>query len=124
MMIDSEYLPKSPNTYLDINHVLLTGDPWLLAVTLGSINLVTQSISEMLVPFTFLPQAASPTEDKDQSHIQVSSELLWNLVMLSWQPPCKSNGFCQPFQEIQDLEVKKEKQIFVSTSGAKDSLWS
>lgn len=41
-MINSAYMPKTPNTHSNINQLLHTGDFWLLAVTLGYTNLVTQ----------------------------------------------------------------------------------
>ena len=43
MITNPEYMPKPPNTHSDINWVLHTEDPWLLAITLDSTNLVTQS---------------------------------------------------------------------------------
>jgi len=80
-------MPKSPNTHSDINSVLHTEEPWLLAITLDSTNLVTQreclfegQMVAVLVPFPLLSQAASPTADRDQSHICGSSPLLQHLT--------------------------------------------
>lgn len=73
-----------------------------------------------LVRFPHLSEAASLTADRDQSHTRGSSPLPQHLATLSWQPPCESNDFCQTFQEMQKLEVRKGRQPFVFPPGDKD----
>lgn len=69
-MINSVYVPKTPNTYSDINQLLHTGGFWFLAVALGYANLVTQrecfwgSDADC-----FHSPVTSLNEDRDQSHL-------------------------------------------------------
>lgn len=73
-----------------------------------------------LVGFPHLSEAASLTADRDQSYMRGSSPLLQHLATHSWQPPCESNDFCQTFQEMQKLEIRKGRQPFVFPPGGKN----
>lgn len=128
MITNPEYMPKN----LQILIQILIG--YFTPKSLGSwpLNLTGQTCNakwvvfegQALVAFPLLSQVASSTPDRAQSHIRGSSLLLQHPAMLSWQPPCESNYFCHPFQEMQKLEIRKGRQPSVYLPGTKDPSWS
>lgn len=54
MITKPSYMPRPPNTYSAINWALHTEEPWLLAITFDSTNLVTQSECSLRVRWLLL----------------------------------------------------------------------